>query len=70
MCQNDVVAFGMNIAEIFLSIFAVGCIVALAVVMIAYLNGHIFADPETKMTRGTLTREQISELHSHMIRKG
>lgn len=69
MCQNDIVAFGMNLAEILLSMFTVGFIIALGVVMIAYLNGHIFADPETKTTGGTLTREQISELHSHMKRK-
>lgn len=40
MCHNDIVAFGMNLAEIILSIFTVACIVGLAVVMIMYLNGH------------------------------
>lgn len=40
MCHNDIVAFGMNLAEIILSIFTVACIVGLAVVMTMYLNGH------------------------------
>lgn len=40
MCHNDIVAFGMNLAEIILSLFTVACIVGLAVVMTMYLNGH------------------------------
>lgn len=69
MCENDIIAFGMNGMEIALTIGTIAGIIGLAVLMIMYLNGHILPYSETKMRKGTLTREQISELHSHMIRK-
>lgn len=40
MCENNIIAFGMNAAEIMLTIFAIGSIIGLTILMIAYLNGH------------------------------
>lgn len=40
MCENNIVAFGMNTLELLLTIGTVGSIITLGVVMVAYLNGH------------------------------
>lgn len=40
MCKNDIIAFGMNGIEILLTMLTVGSIIGLAILMIAYLNGH------------------------------
>lgn len=40
MCENNIIAFGMNGLEILLTIGSIGLIISLTVLMIAYLNGH------------------------------
>nr|DAY73757.1 MAG TPA: hypothetical protein [Caudoviricetes sp.] len=70
MCENGIIAFGMNGMEIALTLAVIASLFGLVVFMFMYLNGHILHQPEVKMTGGTLTRAQISELHSHMVRKG
>lgn len=40
MCHNDIVAFGMNMAEILLSVFVFACIAVAGVLMLMYLEGR------------------------------
>lgn len=41
MCENNIIAFGMNGMEIALTIGALAVIIGLAVLIIMYLGGHL-----------------------------
>ncbi len=41
MCENDIIAFGMNGAEIALTIASIGLIIGLIIIMNLYLNGFL-----------------------------
>ena len=65
MCQNDIVAFGMNMAEILLSVFVFACIAVAGVLMLMYLEGRFSRQDIDLIDIDLYSKEELKNIRKY-----